>query len=390
MKSFLCPSCGRSLEITRRKIKCLCGMVMALPRPSMDPPGELIRFPCQTCGKKLKAKEDWAGRGAKCPRCGSPALIPAPQAAVETAVPDRSPRTPTPAIRPPPDDSFLLLSLPSLPPESAAPDRNAVRPPTRQPLFDPPMWDFSSPAGVVSVAAASLALALLFFPVPRGLTVAVAALAGLVGFVGLASGLRTGGAVGLAAGGSLASVLCLAAVGLMAVFTGDGDSARPVDPTLPGTSLSLTLDRKDDVQVVVAAATVGPAPSLGADRGQWAGKPLLMTCLRVENLGPRPVTFRGWDNSPPNRPEARPRLADNRGRSYAQLEFRLPGAAPVGQPRQPQPVTARGIADVLFFEPPDSGVEWLTLNVPASAVGQSGVFVLRVHGSAIRRSDQQR
>lgn len=395
MRSFLCPGCGRSLALTRCKIKCLCGMVMRLPRPPIELHGELIRFSCQLCGKRLKAEQGSAGRTGKCSRCGSTALVPSAQASVEAAIAASPSRPPAPPGRPPPENSSPLPArLPSLQPDDAAPDRNpmpaALRPPTRQPMIESSPRNFSALAGVASVAVSALALVLLLMPGYRGLGLTLTALAVLVGLVGLVSGLRTGRAVGLAAVGSVAGLLFLAAVGLLAVFTGGSDSAGLVDPMILRTSLPLTLDRKGDIQLAVTAATVGPAPTLGSERSQWAGKPLLMITIRVENLGSRPVTFRGWDNLHQNRPGGRPRLADNLGRSYSALEFRLPGAAPVGQPRPPQPVTARGIADVLFFAPPDPGVDWLSLDVPASAVGQSGVFVLRIQGSAIRRSTAAR
>src|SRR5437588_6084651 len=36
---------------------------------------------CQ-CGRRFKAKDQWAGRRAKCPGCGGPLIIPTPPAAV--------------------------------------------------------------------------------------------------------------------------------------------------------------------------------------------------------------------------------------------------------------------------------------------------------------------
>jgi hypothetical protein len=37
----------------------------------------MIRFSCSSCGKKLHAKDELAGRTAKCPNCGKPFQIPA-------------------------------------------------------------------------------------------------------------------------------------------------------------------------------------------------------------------------------------------------------------------------------------------------------------------------
>src|SRR5689334_11754078 len=42
-----------------------------------------IEVSCQ-CGRRFRAKEEWAGRRAKCPGCGSPLVIPTPAASEST------------------------------------------------------------------------------------------------------------------------------------------------------------------------------------------------------------------------------------------------------------------------------------------------------------------
>jgi RsiW-degrading membrane proteinase PrsW (M82 family) len=53
-----------------------------------------ISFPC-VCGKRLRAKEEWAGKRLKCPACGSPVVV--PQA---PAPPDPEPAPPPEPVRP--------------------------------------------------------------------------------------------------------------------------------------------------------------------------------------------------------------------------------------------------------------------------------------------------
>src|SRR5271155_1398072 len=48
-------------------------------------------FNC-TCGKQLKAPEELAGRVTKCPGCGRPVTVPAPQAAIQPRAVPAGPR----------------------------------------------------------------------------------------------------------------------------------------------------------------------------------------------------------------------------------------------------------------------------------------------------------
>lgn len=43
----------------------------------------MILFNCKNCGKGLKAKQEQAGKNAKCPNCGAVAEIPGPRASLE-------------------------------------------------------------------------------------------------------------------------------------------------------------------------------------------------------------------------------------------------------------------------------------------------------------------
>jgi hypothetical protein len=47
----------------------------------------MIQLTCVSCGKKLRAKADWAGRMAKCPGCGQPIHVPADATDSPDAIP---------------------------------------------------------------------------------------------------------------------------------------------------------------------------------------------------------------------------------------------------------------------------------------------------------------
>src|SRR5689334_6938922 len=91
--AFLC-SCGKQLrapeEYAGRRVKCPgCGEPQTVPdaeaparpaAPRAAPkapavPAGMVRFAC-TCGKQMQARAEYAGRPTQCPGCGAEVLIP--------------------------------------------------------------------------------------------------------------------------------------------------------------------------------------------------------------------------------------------------------------------------------------------------------------------------
>ena len=76
----------------------------------------MITFQC-SCGKKLRTKDDAAGKRVKCPACGKPVQVPGGQAAPRAKAPG-APRPPAPAPqRPEPASDFGLQPHPEDEPE---------------------------------------------------------------------------------------------------------------------------------------------------------------------------------------------------------------------------------------------------------------------------------
>ena len=66
-----------------------------------------VTFPCDVCGKPVKAPSDWVGKSTRCPNCGASVI------ATDGSTPLTTPVTLTPAPSPP--------SSPPVPPKPPAP-----------------------------------------------------------------------------------------------------------------------------------------------------------------------------------------------------------------------------------------------------------------------------
>jgi len=61
--------------------------------PAAAPAAPLVSFPCPTCAKKLRTRQEMAGRRVKCPSCGNAVLVPASAATEPASVPATEPPT---------------------------------------------------------------------------------------------------------------------------------------------------------------------------------------------------------------------------------------------------------------------------------------------------------
>src|SRR5262249_25080781 len=87
---------------------------------------DYIRFSCPTCGKRLKAPPEHAGRAARC-RCGQQVLVPS-EAPLSVTEPARA-RPATSAAPPQPAPADVCHKAPSLPAPSLPPaPQHALRP----------------------------------------------------------------------------------------------------------------------------------------------------------------------------------------------------------------------------------------------------------------------
>src|SRR6185295_15913945 len=120
--AFKCTSCGRGLranpEMAGKRTKCPgCATVLTIPgaeaptaavkpaaaktSPAAAPAGAVLA--CETCGTKVRAKPEWAGKAIKCPNCQSRIQVPGAAAAAPSAIKAAAAKRPAP---PPAPESF--------------------------------------------------------------------------------------------------------------------------------------------------------------------------------------------------------------------------------------------------------------------------------------------
>jgi len=128
---FRCSGCDTKLVVddsaAGRVVPCpYCGLRIQVPsRPSAGPAlpskgaGEFaeVRFPCPSCGGRLKTFRKYAGAKATCPRCGKDIVL-APEAAppAQAAPPPKPPQVQLSA-----EEIALLTGVP--PDRKPPPDR---------------------------------------------------------------------------------------------------------------------------------------------------------------------------------------------------------------------------------------------------------------------------
>src|SRR5262245_42091929 len=91
--AFKCTSCGRGLranpEMVGKRTKCPgCGTILTIPgaeAPASAKPAAAKTSPaaaagavvaCESCGTKIRAKPEWAGKAIKCPNCQGRIKVP--------------------------------------------------------------------------------------------------------------------------------------------------------------------------------------------------------------------------------------------------------------------------------------------------------------------------
>ncbi len=82
----------------------------------------MVVIACPHCGQKLQAKDEFAGKKVRCPKCGQPAEVPAPSECTVAAAPRPAPPPPEQTVGAPPsngqaDDEFGFLAPPQGPGE---------------------------------------------------------------------------------------------------------------------------------------------------------------------------------------------------------------------------------------------------------------------------------
>jgi hypothetical protein len=139
--------------------------------------------------------------------------------------------------------------------------------------------------------------------------------------------------------------------------------------------------QQGDVRVRVTGVRVRPIDLKGTGSSRPSRDNFLVVTLGLQNKAPdRTIPYHSWA-SPPTVEEPPPVLRDDKGRSYP-LRGPLPGKEPAAGVLPLAP--AKTTEDVILFEAPAAGVEYLRLELPATAFGGPGRLRLQIPKAMIR------
>jgi hypothetical protein len=145
--------------------------------------------------------------------------------------------------------------------------------------------------------------------------------------------------------------------------------------------------RRDDLRVHVVSARVGPAELRKGEEGPALSPTkhlVLQVAVLCEGTRAPEVAYQPWadlDQAPSRHP---PTLTDDRGQRYPQDTF----DAVAGRGERTPSIIGMQIREILVFPVPPAEVEYLRLELPASAYGGQGAFRFQVPRSMIQFLDQ--
>lgn len=372
---------------------------------------------CPFCSGKVRVPTSAEGQSAECPRCGdSFTLVPMLNPPREGSEPPRpaGPRidppsrsTPhrMPAVAAPSTETSVpatAVDRPATPPRDTTPVPPRVLNPPRPRAVPPPRRRPAPGPGLGAFVLGGLALALFALPATSLLAWPLAGLGLLLGVVGLSSWTT---AEGKSLYPLVGTAVCLAALGMGAWGLATRVPPRSDEPPRATTAVQATgaapvpveegewIDvrrgavRLHDISVRVAGVRVGP-PQFKDTRRQRPSRerrPALFLTLTLMNLGmDRRAEYASW-GLPPRQPEqAALVLRDDRGRTYPRRLYG-PGQELAGQSQGGMLPPAKRMDDVLAFEPPPPDVAYLRLELPGSALGESGSLRLQIPAELISR-----
>jgi hypothetical protein len=140
-----------------------------------------------------------------------------------------------------------------------------------------------------------------------------------------------------------------------------------------------------DVRVRVTSAAVGSVPTRTDSRRGSSARKYLVIRVRVRNVGAfRVVDFETWADPLLVPGRHNPSLTDDSGRPYSRVTF-SPRATAGGHAGLAHLTPGKFVDDALVFPVPPLGqVEYLRLELPASAFGGSGTLRLQIPRSMIK------
>ena len=139
-----------------------------------------------------------------------------------------------------------------------------------------------------------------------------------------------------------------------------------------------------DVRVRLVSATIGTVELKDAKGKKRPSEKCLILKVRVSNAGAeRVVQFTSWNKPVSLGEKGVPLLHDNQGRLYSLKSF--PDEVEVaGQVTHAVLPPSKKVEDILIFEGRPTQVEFLRLELPASAFGSSGIVRMQIPGRMIQ------
>ncbi|MCC7407449.1 MAG: hypothetical protein IT442_05220 [Phycisphaeraceae bacterium] len=145
--------------------------------------------------------------------------------------------------------------------------------------------------------------------------------------------------------------------------------------------------RQGDVQVRVVSVRVDKVAlqSPFSEGGSLTKESLLAITLELTNVSQnRKLDYHTWAGADFTVERDYATLQDNFGNTYRRIGFGLT-TQPIGRTEQASLYPGKAQTDVLVFEEPVAGVEYLNLELPAANFGGTGMIRLRVPASMIQR-----
>jgi hypothetical protein len=366
-------------------------MLREVPETRLGGSADCPRCRCSFTLAPMSAPAAVPGRGPRlAARKPVVATVPAAQAPPVELAPPPSVRTaPAPATHPEGRIAAAATEEPPAPPEELLPEEEQVP--------APPKPRLPTVLGQIAFCLGSLAVVSAAIPRLGILTIVLAGLGLLIG---------VGGVVAAAAAerGFIFPIvglcLCVPVVGVMliwpsllglaplwrkdnrSVYTGQsvvslggkGGSKPLADGESPWVDASRDAIRMGDVRIRVRSATVKMADFVEWKDGKVPKEFYLVIELRISNVGlSRSVDYLSWYRAD----GPAPALTDNQGKSYRVKHFES-GRKVKGHVASASIPTQKFVDDVLIFEAPAAGVEYLRLEIPASAFGADGVVRLEI------------
>lgn len=379
----------------------------------------MIEFTCFNCGKKLRVRDEAAGKRGHCPQCET--VIQVPQAPSR-----RTEATPISAARSSDTHRMTERTPVEYMPAPAGPALEAGHVPQALSV-NVHLPRRTSSLGVVSLILGGLAFILCWIPLVGIATIPLSVIGFLLAAAGAIVSLRRGSTgIGYPVGGAAVCGLALAigvsqviVVGAAAdaaseamgelsstsnvrspntaapALAGNGRSASPrataspaasgdVEPEWPSAKRPV---RFGDIQValpVVNVAKVVVGSPIDRKRSLSRDDHLIVF-VQIENLSKtKKIHYESWQGGSISLVRDYATLEDNYGNTYKRIDFGF-DADVAGHVERDSIYPGKTLGDVLVFEQPVDTVKYLNLELPARNVGGDGMIRVRIPADMIQR-----